>query len=300
VWRAIECPYSLVYRGLWTGERRRTIGTLYLVATPIGNLEDITLRALRVLSEVNLIAAEDTRHSGRLLTHFGITTPRISFHEHSDSARVTEILDALARGDVALISDAGTPGISDPGFALVNAALAAGIPVSPVPGPSALAAAVPISGLAPDGFLYLGFLPRRKQERRALLAAVRDLAYPLVLYEAPHRLISCLDDIDATLGDRPLAIARELTKLHEEIVHTTVVAARDRYAIDAPRGEFVLIIGPEPQTEPATTIDDPAVLDRLCERLESGDSPSAAARTVAKELGLPRSEVYARLAELKR
>ena len=299
MWRASTCPYSLVYRGLWTGERRRTIGTLYLVATPIGNLEDITLRALRVLREVSLIAAEDTRHSGRLLKHFDIKTPAISFHEHSDPARIAEIVDALSNGDVALISDAGTPGISDPGFALVKAALAAGISVSPVPGPSALTAAIPASNLAPDGFLFLGFLPRRKQERRAALTTVRDLPYPLVLYEAPHRLIACLDDILETLGDRPLAIARELTKLHEEITPTTVGAARDRYATETPRGEFVLIIGPEPQTESIITIDDPAVLDLLRERLASGDSPSAAARTVAKELGLPRSAVYERLGELR-
>jgi 16S rRNA (cytidine1402-2'-O)-methyltransferase len=257
------------------------------------------LRALRVLAEVSLIAAEDTRHSGRLLTHFGIKTPRISFHEHSDNARITEILDALATGDVALISDAGTPGISDPGFALVKAALAAGTTVSPVPGPSALTAAVPVSALAPDGFLYLGFLPRRQQERRATLTTLRELPYPLVLYEAPHRLSACLDDIEATLGDRPLAIARELTKLHEEIIHTTVAAARERYATNAPRGEFVLIVGPEPQTEVIITVDDPAVLERLRQCLVAGDSPSAAARTVAKELGLPRSEVYARLGELK-
>jgi 16S rRNA (cytidine1402-2'-O)-methyltransferase len=300
VWRASTCPYSLVYRGLWTGERRRIIGTLYLVATPIGNLEDITLRALRVLREVSLIAAEDTRHSGRLLTHFDIKTPTISFHEHSTRSRLAEILDTLATGDVALISDAGTPGISDPGFALVKAALAAGISVSPVPGPSALTAAVPVSALAPEGFLYLGFLPRRKQERRATLSVLRELPYPLVLYEAPHRLIACLDDIEATLGDRPLAIARELTKLHEEIVHTTVTAARERYATTAPRGEFVLVVGTEPPSDSTITIDDPAVLERLHERLAAGDSPSAAARTVAKELGLPRSEVYARLGELKR
>jgi 16S rRNA (cytidine1402-2'-O)-methyltransferase len=269
------------------------------VATPIGNLEDITLRALRVLSEVSLIAAEDTRHSGRLLTHFGIKTRRISFHEHSDNARITEILDALATGDVALISDAGTPGISDPGFALVKAALAAGIPVSPVPGPSALTAAVPLSALASEGFLYLGFLSRRRQERRATLAGLRDLPYPIVVYEAPHRLSACLEDIEATLGDRPLAIARELTKLHEEIIHTTVAAARDRYATNAPRGEFVLIIGPEPRTESPIEIEDPVVLDRLRERLAAGDSPSAAARAVAKQLNLPRSAVYERLGELK-
>jgi 16S rRNA (cytidine1402-2'-O)-methyltransferase len=267
------------------------------VATPIGNLEDITLRAIRVLREVSLIAAEDTRHSGRLLKHFEIATPMLSFHEHSDPSRQATILAALEAGDVALISDAGMPGISDPGFALVAAAIEAGIHVSPVPGPSALTAAVPVSGLVPDGFLYLGFLPRRAKDRRAVLEPLRELPYPIVIYEAPHRLLNCLHDIEQILGDRPLTIARELTKLHEELVRTTLSAARERYTTEAPRGEFVLVVGMAPVNETSIAIDEPEVLELLKTYLNAGESPSAAARSVAKQLGLPRSDVYARLQE---
>lgn len=277
------------------------IGTLFLVATPIGNLEDITLRALRVLREVPLIAAEDTRHSGRLLKHFEIQTPMISFHEHSDPARQQSILNALDAGDVALISDAGTPGVSDPGFALVAEAIKAGHRVSPVPGPAALTAAVPVSGLVPDGFLYLGFLPRRQQERREALRVVKNLPYPLVLYEAPHRLTSCLADLEQELGDRPLCLARELTKLHEEICHTSISAARERYREAAPRGEFVLIVGaatPEDEGPPELASDE--VLELLKARIAAGDSPSAAARHVAAHTSLPRSQLYDRIREIGR
>lgn len=302
-WRNVcrddECPYTKYTGGLRAGERRSTIGTLYLVATPIGNLEDITLRAIRVLREVSLIAAEDTRHSGRLLKHFAIDTPMLSFHEHSDPSRQARILEALEAGDVALISDAGMPGISDPGFALVTAALAAGAHVSPVPGASALTAAVPVSGLVPEGFLYLGFLPRRGTERRALLEPLRALAYPLVIYEAPHRLVACLRDIEQVLGDRPLTVARELTKLHEEIVRTTLSAGQARYTTEAPRGEFVLVVGVPQEVPTSTVVDGPEVLDLLRDRLEAGESPSAAARSIAKHFGLPRSAVYARLQEIK-
>ena len=269
------------------------------MATPIGNLEDITLRALRVLREVALIAAEDTRHSGRLLKHFEIATPMVSFHEHSDPARQAQVLAALEVGDVALISDAGMPGISDPGFALVTAAIEAGVHVSPVPGPSALTAAVPVSGIVPEGFLYLGFLPRRVKDRRAVLEPLRELPYPLVIYEAPHRLVACLDDIEQILGDRPLVVARELTKLHEEIVRTTLSAARERYRTEAPRGEFVLIVGSAPEDETSIAIDGPEVLELLRARLTTGESPSAVARAVAKQLGLPRSDIYARLQKIK-
>lgn len=264
-------------------------GTLYLVATPIGNLEDITLRALRVLREVSLIAAEDTRRSGRLLQHFGIETPMVSYHAHSGPGRVDEILAALERGDVAVIADAGMPGISDPGFTLVRAAAARGIRVEPVPGPSAVTAAVAVSGLVPDGFLYLGFPPRRATERRAFFARARDLPWPLVLYEAPHRLAATLSDLVATLGDRPLALCRELTKLHEEIVRTTLTGAQASLAERPPRGEYVLVVGaPEPE-QPAPPED---VAERLRARLDAGESPSAAARAVARETGLPRSELY--------
>jgi 16S rRNA (cytidine1402-2'-O)-methyltransferase len=269
------------------------------VATPIGNLEDITLRALRVLREVSLIAAEDTRHSGRLLKHFAIETPMRSFHEHSDPARQAEILKALETGDVALISDAGMPGISDPGFGLVTAALAAGVQVSPVPGATALTAAVPVSGIVPGGFLFIGFLPRRSSERRAALEPLRALSYPLVIYEAPHRLAACLSDLEHILGDRPLTIARELTKLHEEVIRTTLSEAQARFALETARGEIVLVVGVAEATASPIAIESPDVLELLKERLTAGESPSAAARSVAKSLGLPRSEIYARVNELK-
>ncbi len=282
------------------GERRSKIGTLFLVATPIGNLEDITLRALRVLREVPLIAAEDTRHSRRLLHHYNIETPMISFHQHSDPARHAAVLDALDAGDVALISDAGTPGISDPGFALVVSAIERGFEVSPVPGPAAMIAAVPSSGLVPNGFLFLGFLPRRQKERRQALEQLRELRFPLVIYEAPHRLSSCLGDIEHVLGDRPLAIARELTKLHEELIHTSVSEARKKYAEDRPRGEFVLVIGAEGESQQLLEIDSDNILQLLEERMRAGDTPSAAARNVAKQTGLPRSDLYARTQEVDR
>ncbi|MGA7672121.1 MAG: 16S rRNA (cytidine(1402)-2'-O)-methyltransferase [Nitrolancea sp.] len=271
------------------------------MATPIGNLEDITLRALRVLREVPLIAAEDTRHSGRLLKHFDIQTRLISFHEHSNANHRDAIIDALSEGDVALISDAGTPGVSDPGFDLVTAAIAAGHQVSPIPGPSAAIAAVPASGLAPDGFLFVGFLPRRSRDRREVLIRVKDLRYPLVIYEAPHRLSACLTDLGEVLGDRPVAMAREMTKLHEELIHTTLLEARERYERERPRGEFVLVIGlGESGTEEHVTIESDDVLRLLHSQLESGESPSTAAKAVAKQTGLPRSQVYERLHEIER
>ncbi len=287
-------PYNDYTGAFRRGERRSKIGTLFLVATPIGNLEDITLRALRVLREVPLIAAEDTRHSRRLLHHYNIETPMISFHQHSDPARQAAMLDALEVGDVALISDAGTPGISDPGFALVVSAIERGFKVSPIPGPAAVIAAVPSSGLVPDGFLFLGFLPRRQKERRQALEKLRELRFPLVVYEAPHRLSSCLGDIEQELGDRPLTIARELTKLHEEFIHTSVSEARKKFAQDRPRGEFVLVIGAGSESEQPPEIDSENVLHLLEERMRAGDTPSAAARNVAKKTGLPRSDLYAR------
>ncbi len=289
-----------LYRVLRHDERWSTIGTLFLVATPIGNLEDITLRALRVLREVALIAAEDTRHSGRLLKHYEIATRLISFHEHSHDNQRDTIINALNEGDVALISDAGTPGVSDPGFDLVKAALAAGHTVSPIPGPSAMAAAVPVSGLAPDGFLFLGFLPRRSKDRREMLSEVKDLPYPLVIYEAPHRLSKSLLDLSEILGDRSLAIARELTKLHEEISHTTLQEARERYERDRPRGEFVLVVAGAEEKEQPVEPGSTHVMELLKARIAAGDAPSAAAKAVAKETGIPRSDVYSRLREIDR
>ncbi|MDP3185597.1 MAG: 16S rRNA (cytidine(1402)-2'-O)-methyltransferase, partial [Anaerolineales bacterium] len=193
------------------------MGTLYLVATPIGNLEDMTPRALRILHEARLIAAEDTRVTRKLLTHFDIHTPLTSYYEHNKLSKLEVILSALAEGDVALVSDAGTPALNDPGYELVRAALEAGHNVSPLPGASAPVAALVASGLPTDAFLYLGYLARKSSARQARLGQVRNLPYTLIFLETPHRLLAALADLEAILGDRQIAIARELTKLHEEI-----------------------------------------------------------------------------------
>jgi len=267
------------------------MGTLYIVPTPIGNLDDITLRALRVLHEASLIAAEDTRTTGRLLAHFEIATPQISYHEHNKLARLDDILGALAVGDVALVSDAGTPGLSDPGYELINAAIEAGYTVVPLPGPNAVLPALVASGLPTDTFLYLGFLPRRSGARRAVLEAVQDLPYTLVMYEAPHRLLDTLADIAATLGERPLAVARELTKLHEELWRGTSSGAIERFTSDAPRGEITLVVAGA-----GRHIGEPWDADQvraaLARRLAAGESRSSAARALAAESGWPRRRIY--------
>ncbi|GAB4405470.1 MAG: 16S rRNA (cytidine(1402)-2'-O)-methyltransferase [Anaerolineales bacterium] len=265
------------------------MGTLYLVGTPIGNLEDITLRALRILREVSLIAAEDTRHTRTLLARYDIHTPTTSYFEHNKLAKLDAILAALETGDVALVSDAGMPGISDPGYELVRAALARGFPVVPVPGPSAIVAALAASGLPTDAFVYVGFLPRKAGERRRALESLRDERRTLVLYEAPHRLLDTLADILATLGDRPVAIARELTKVHEEIWRGTVSEARAHFAEHPPRGEFTLVIGgaAEPQAW-----SEEQVRQALAQRLAEGWSARDAATDVAARSGWPKRDVY--------
>ena len=275
------------------------MGTLYLVATPIGNLEDITLRALRILREVPLIAAEDTRHTRKLLTHFNISTSIISYHEHSPQTQRDSILAALTTGDVALVSDAGTPVISDPGQDLVRAALAAGYPVVPIPGPAAAIAALIASGLPTDHFTFLGFLPRKSTDRRALLEQVRMSPYTLILYEAPHRLLSCLDDLLAVLGDREIAIARELTKLYEAWLRGSLAAIRARYTSGelTSRGEYTLVVAGA-TTSPTMTRDDFRSAEdraraRLRDLLSQGLATREAAARVARELGLTRREVYA-------
>jgi 16S rRNA (cytidine1402-2'-O)-methyltransferase len=198
-------------------------GTLYIVATPIGNLEDITLRALRVLREADLIAAEDTRHTQILLNHHGIRTPLTSYHEHNEKTKARQLVQRLERGEnIALVSDAGTPGVSDPGFRLVTEAIAAGIRVAPVPGASAVIAAVSASGLPTDRFIFEGFLPARKKERRERLQDLRDETRTLVFYEAPHRLRESLGDISEVLGDRQIVLAREVSKVHEEFMRGRV------------------------------------------------------------------------------
>lgn len=216
------------------------MGTLYVVATPIGNLEDITLRALRVLGSVDLVAAEDTRTTRKLLAHHKISARLTSYHAHSGPAKVEQIVKALETGDVALVGEAGTPCISDPGYPLVRAALERGHVVASIPGPSALTAAAAASGLPVDRLVFLGFLPRRPGRRRAALAERGEEPAALVLFEAPHRLRATLAEVLAVLGDRPVAVCRELTKLHEEIFHGTITAALAHFA--EPRGEFTLVI----------------------------------------------------------
>ena len=266
---------------------------LYLVATPIGNLEDITLRALRVLREARLIAAEDTRHTRKLLAHHGIATPTISYHEHNKLARLDAIFAALTEGDVALVSDAGTPALSDPGYELVRAALERGVRVVPVPGASALLAAVVASGLVPGPFTFAGFPPRAAGERRAAFARLALSPVPVVLYEAPHRLVATLEGLLAVCGDREVAVARELTKLHEEIRRGPLSAALAHFRDQAPRGEFVLVVAggsPEEAGADEAGADGEEVLRRL---LAAGLPPTAAAREAARLTGRPRSDLYA-------
>ncbi len=275
------------------------MGTLYLVATPIGNLEDITLRALRVLREVRLIAAEDTRQTHKLLHHFEISTPTVSYHEHSPQARRAAVLAALASGDVALVSDAGTPALSDPGQELVREAIAAGYPVVPVPGPAAAISALVASGLSTDQFTFLGFLPRKPSARRAVLESVRDEPRTLVLYEAPHRLLTCLNDLLAVLGDRQIAVARELTKLHEEWLRGPIAEVRARSAQGAgPRGEYTLVVAGAPPLEEGAGAPagerprEDVAREQLRGWLAQGLPTREAAARVARDVGLSKREAY--------
>jgi 16S rRNA (cytidine1402-2'-O)-methyltransferase len=266
------------------------LGTLFVVSTPIGNLEDMTPRAVRVLSEVGLIAAEDTRHTRGLLNHFGIKTPLLSYHEHNERARRDALLNALRDGDVALVSDAGTPAISDPGAALVAAARAAGHPVSPVPGASAVTAAVAAAGLVTGPFLALGFLPRQAAERRNLLARVGATGFPAVIFEAPNRVAATLRDLASAWGDRPVVVMRELTKVHEESIAGTLAELANRLADQQPRGEVVIVVAGSKEGE---AIGEADAADLLRQMANAGLSPSQAAREAAVVTGLPRSELYA-------
>jgi 16S rRNA (cytidine1402-2'-O)-methyltransferase len=272
------------------------MGTLFPVATPIGNLEDISARARRVLGEVSLIAAEDTRQTRKLLEHYGIRTPQTSYHEHNKIGKLEPVLRALAEGDVALVSDAGTPALNDPGYELVRAALDAGHTVSPIPGPSAPVAALVASGLPTDAFLYLGYLPRKSAERRRLLSEVADLPYTLIFLETPHRLLDSLHDLLEVLGDRPAAVGRELTKLHEEIFRGSLSAARQHFTEQAPRGEFTLVIGGRPEED--TTWDEDRLRLALQAALDRGQSTSQAASEVATQSGWPKRAVYKLLLEI--
>jgi 16S rRNA (cytidine1402-2'-O)-methyltransferase len=273
------------------------LGTLYLVATPIGNLEDISARALRILRQVRLIAAEDTRQTGKLLKHYKVETPLTSYHEHSKESKLDHILAVLEEGEVALVSDAGTPALNDPGYELVRAALEAGHTVSPIPGPSAPIAALVASGLPTDAFLYLGYLPRKSEERRRLLEEVGGFPYTLIFLETPHRLRSALEDLEAVLGDRQVAVARELTKLFEEIFRGTVSAARGHFGLQAPRGEFTLVVAGATQEKETWT--EERLRSALKSALEGGSPPSQAASRLATESGWPRRTVYRIMTELE-
>jgi 16S rRNA (cytidine1402-2'-O)-methyltransferase len=261
---------------------------LYVVATPIGNLEDISLRALRVLREVTLIAAEDTRKTKRLLNVYNIKTPLTSYFEHNKLTKLDYILDRLREGDIALVSEAGMPGISDPGYELILAATQNNIPVVPVPGPSAVTTALAVSGLPTDRFTFIGFLPNRAGPRRRLLASVAGEPGTIIALEAPHRLAATLADILAILGDRRLAVCRELTKLHEEVYRGTVGGAMKRFT--EPRGEFTLVIaGKTAAVKPRMT---EAVEKKLYQMYLDGTRARESIATVAAATGLPRKELY--------
>ncbi|HEY72246.1 MAG TPA: 16S rRNA (cytidine(1402)-2'-O)-methyltransferase [Thermoflexia bacterium] len=267
------------------------MGALYLVGTPIGNLEDITLRALRILEEVDLIAAEDTRRARILTQRYEIETPVTSYFEGNKITKLETVLRALGTGDVALISEAGMPGLSDPGYELVCAAIERGYPVTPIPGPSAPVVALVVSGLPSDSFLYLGFLPRRRNERRKLLTEAASERRTLIAFESPHRLRKSLADFEAVLGDRPLAVCRELTKLHEEIWRGSIAEARAHFDEVEPRGEFTLVIGGAPEGE-REHWDERQVRAALDDLLAQGVRRSGAARRVAAISGWGRREVY--------
>jgi 16S rRNA (cytidine1402-2'-O)-methyltransferase len=276
------------------------VGALYLVATPIGNLEDVTRRALRVLGEADVVACEDTRRTRSLLEHFGIRARTVSYHEHNERARAEELARLIEEGGtVALVSDAGTPAVNDPGYRLVRACVERGLRVVPVPGPTALVAAVTASGLPTDEFYFGGFLPARAHARREKLASVRALRATLVFYETPHRIGQALADAREVLGEREAAVARELTKLHEEFARGRLSALAERFSAEgAARGEMVLVIDRDVIEEGgAGAARAQAGVAELVAALEAeGLDQRAALKRAARELGLTRDEAYRRLA----
>ncbi|WP_448570417.1 16S rRNA (cytidine(1402)-2'-O)-methyltransferase [Trichothermofontia sp.] len=278
------------------------IGTLYVVGTPIGNLEDISLRAIRILQQVALVAAEDTRHTGKLLQHLQIATPQLSYYEHNSRGRIPQLLERLQQGqDIALVTDAGMPGIADPGYELVQACQTAAIPVVPIPGPSAVITALSGAGLPCDRFVFEGFLPRKGSERRERLQALQSEPRTLVLYEAPHRLLQTLQDLAVTLGkDRTIVTARELTKRYESFWRGTLTDAIAYYTDQmAPRGEFTLVIAgagvafpPGHLQHEATACSEADLKQALQALLQQGLSRSQASRQLAAQTHYPRRQLY--------
>jgi 16S rRNA (cytidine1402-2'-O)-methyltransferase len=267
------------------------MGTLYLVATPIGNLEDMSARAVRILREAVLIAAEDTRHSGKLLKHFGVETPLTSYFEHNKRNKIEAVLGALATGDVALVSDAGTPGLNDPGYELVRAALDAGYAVSPIPGPTAPVSALVVSGLPTDSFLYLGYLPHKASARRARLKDVAAQPYTLIWFESPHRLVAALQDMLALLGDRRICVAREMTKLFEELWRGTLSAALEYFQSQPARGEFTLVVAGK-SAEDETQWTETQLLAAIQRERQGGKAAKQIAGELAEHSGWARREIY--------
>jgi 16S rRNA (cytidine1402-2'-O)-methyltransferase len=266
-------------------------GTLYIVGTPIGNLEDITFRAVRILQTVDFIAAEDTRHTGRLLHHFQIATPQISYHDHNRHSRTPELLERLRQGKtIALVTDAGMPGISDPGYELARDCAEIGIPVVPVPGPSAAIAALTASGLPSDRFVFEGFLPAKPQLRRTQLEILKTEPRTLIFYEAPHRLRQMLQDLTVLGETRQIVLARELTKLHEEIWRGTIAEAIAHYRDREPQGEFTLVLAGAELTQPV--LSEAAIKAELQSLLNQGLSRSEASRQLAQQTALPRRQLY--------
>lgn len=267
------------------------MGTLYLVATPIGNLEDMSPRAVRVLREASLIAAEDTRHTGKLLKHFRIETPITSYFEHNKLEKLDLILDKLSAGDVALVSDAGTPAVNDPGYELVTAALASKYDVKPVPGPSAPLAALTVSGLPTDSFLYLGYLPHKTSERHKTLEEVETQRYTLVFLESPYRIVEALEDIYSILGDRRICVAREMTKMFEEYWRGTVSGALEHFKSQPPRGEFTLVIEGKRKNENGKWTEE-ELLEAVEQQLSGEKSAKEISVALAEQSGWNKKDIY--------
>lgn len=266
-------------------------GTLYLVGTPIGNLEDMTFRAIRILQYVHVIAAEDTRHTGKLLQHFQITTPQISYHDHNRISRIPELLERLQQGNaIALVTDAGMPGISDPGYELVQACVEAGFAVVPIPGASAAIAALTASGLPTDRFVFEGFLPAKGPARRERIEQLKAESRTLIFYEAPHRLRHTLQDLLLLGEERAIVLARELTKLHEELWRGTIRDAMEHYGDREPQGEYTLVVAGAEVTQPI--LSEAALKSELQTLLQQGLSRSEASRQLAQQTALPRRQIY--------
>ncbi|HKD78721.1 MAG TPA: 16S rRNA (cytidine(1402)-2'-O)-methyltransferase [Candidatus Angelobacter sp.] len=276
-------------------------GTLYVVATPIGNLEDMSYRAVRVLKEADLIACEDTRHTAKLLQHYGIDKPTVSYHEHNEAARAEELVAKLEQGlSVAQVSDAGMPGISDPGYRVIKLAIERGAQVVPVPGPSALIAALAASGLPTDSFEFHGFLPAKSGQRRTLLESLRDAKSTVAFYEAPHRIVEAMKDIVEILGEaRPVVLARELTKVHEEFVRGSAAEVLARVHAQEPKGEITLLIGKSDEVAAASGRQN--IASRLEEIMREKElDENAALKVLAKEQGVSKSEAYRELQRVRR